>query len=159
MVLSDQGMEDKLAGLERELERLKAGLELLGATPCSSCGNFYRHSDPGALFSASSGGVESVCYNCIPQWWAQRSPQLSAEDRQRDERLLRHWLVRHHQAVVIQQPEHLPKPETLKLHLVTGCEECDSSGKTDTGKRCHHCDGRGTVWVVIRQPELGLATG
>jgi hypothetical protein len=150
---SEQNVAERLASLERSLERLKAALGLLGATPCSWCGNFCRRSDPGALFNAVSG--EPVCYGCIPQWWLHQCPELSAEDRKKAERLLRRWLVSHHRAEVILQAEHLPKPERMTLNLVTGCEECDGSGKSDTGKRCHHCDGRGTVWVIVRAPEFG----
>jgi hypothetical protein len=144
----EKSPDDRLTNLERGLERMKAGLGLLGVTPCSWCGNFYRHSDPGALFSAVGG--ELVCYNCIPRWWSHRCPELGAEDRKKAERLLRRWLVSHHHAEVILQAEHMPKPEGLMLSMVTGCEECDGGGKTETGRRCHHCDGRGTVWVVVR---------
>jgi DnaJ-class molecular chaperone len=51
---------------------------------------------------------------------------------------------------VIRRPGDLPKPERLLMKLVTGCDQCDASGKTRTGGRCSHCDGRGTVWVVVR---------
>jgi DnaJ-class molecular chaperone len=40
------------------------------------------------------------------------------------------------------------------VKLVTGCEQCDATGKTYGGGRCHHCDGRGTVWVIVRAPEF-----
>jgi hypothetical protein len=158
LIVSDvpqQSMRERLASIERDLERVKAGLGLLGVTPCSWCANFYRHSDPGSLFRSLSNSAELVCYDCIPRWWLHRCPELGAEDRKKAERLLRRWLVSHHQAEVILQAEHLPKPERVMLNLVTGCEECDGGGKTETGRRCHHCDGRGTVWVVVRSPEFG----
>ena len=147
--------DERLSSLERELDHLKAGLGLLGVKPCSCCANYYRSSDPGALFH----GGELVCYNCIPQWWLQRSPKLSTDDRQQAERDLRRWLVSHHRAEVIGRAGDLPAPERLLMKLVTGCEQCNSSGKTDTGKRCSNCDGRGTVWLVVRDPDSRLRNG
>jgi len=138
-------------GLERSLERLKGGLGLLGVKPCSSCGVFYRSSDPAALFHCG----ELVCFNCIPQWWLQRSTELDTNDRQKAERELRQWLVSYHHADVIQRSKDLPKPEQLLMKLVTGCGQCGGSGKTGTGRRCSHCDGRGTVWVIIHAPGFG----
>ncbi|HYW45298.1 MAG TPA: hypothetical protein VE959_20720 [Bryobacteraceae bacterium] len=143
-------MVERLASLERALEQMKAGLGLLGVKPCSRCGIFYRRSDPGALFD----GGEPVCFDCVPQWWSQRSPQLSTKDRQKPESELRRWLVSHHHAEVIGRFADLPEPDKLLVKLVVGCEQCESSGKTYTGKRCPHCDGRGTVWVVVRRPEF-----
>ena len=140
----------KLASLEREQEHLKAGLGLLGIRPCTRCGVFYRRADAGALCDCG----ELVCYNCIPQWWQHRSPQLSAKGRQAVEREMRQWLVSHHNAQVIGKAEDLPKPDRLIMKLVTGCEQCDGIGKTSAGRPGHHCDGRGTVWVVIRAPEF-----
>lgn len=143
-------MDERLASIERGLEHLKAGLGVLGITPCSWCGIYYRRSDPGALFHCR----EFVCYNCVPQWWLDRSPELSADDRQRAERELRRWLVSHHHAEVIGKSGDLPEPDRLLMKLVTGCEQCDASGKTYAGGRCSHCDGRGTVWVVVRAPDF-----
>jgi hypothetical protein len=148
---SEKSVNERLAGVERGLEHLKAGVELLGVTPCSSCDAYFRRSDLGALFHYG----EFVCYDCVPQWWLRRCPELSADGRQKVERELRRWLVSHHHAEVIGRSGDLPKPERLLMKLVTGCEQCDASGKTYTGARCHHCDGRGTVWVVVRAPELG----
>jgi len=148
---SGKGLDQRLASLERDLEHLKNGLGLLGLKPCSWCRVFYRRSDPGALFHHG----EFVCYQCILPWWWHRSPELSANDRLKAERELRRWLVSHHHAEVILRPGNLPKPERLLLKLVTGCDECEGSGKTKTGALCHHCEGRGTVWVVIRAPDIG----
>jgi hypothetical protein len=147
----EKALDDRLASLERELDHLKAGLGLLGVKPCSWCGIYHRISDSGALFTCG----ELACFNCLPQWWLHRSPGLSGTDRQVAERELRRWLVTHHNAEVIGRLEDLPQPERLRLKLVTGCELCDESGKTYTGHRCHHCDGRGTVWVVVRAPDSG----
>ena len=46
---AEEGVDEKLARVERGLEHLKAGLGLLGVKPCSWCGIYYRRSDPGAL--------------------------------------------------------------------------------------------------------------
>jgi hypothetical protein len=146
----EKGVEERLASLKRDLEHLKAGVGLLGITPCSWCNVFYRRSDPGALFHCG----EFVCYDCVPQWWLRRCPELSGDDRQRTERELRRWLVNHHHAEVIGRSGDLPRPEPLLLKLVTGCEQCEASGKTYAGGRCPHCDGRGTVWIVVRAPEF-----
>ena len=143
-------LDERLASLERELKHLKAGLGLLGVRPCSWCGVFYRRTDAGTLCDCG----ELVCYGCIPQWWQHRSPELSAKGRQTVERELRRWLIGHHNAEVIGKAADLPGPDRLMMKLVTGCEQCEGSGKTSAGGRCHHCDGRGTVWVVIRAPEI-----
>jgi len=147
----EKGLEERLANLERGLEHLKAGLGLLGVKPCSWCGIYYRRSDPGALFDCG----ELVCFDCVPRWWSHRSPELSANDREKAERELRRWLVSHHHAEVIRRPKDLPKPERLLVKLVTGCEQCNATGKTYAGGLCHHCDGRATVWVVVRAPDFG----
>jgi hypothetical protein len=144
-------LDERLARLERGLEHLKAGLGLLGVKPCSWCGIYYRRSDPGALFDCG----ELICFDCVTTWWSHRSPELSANDREKAERELRRWLVSHHHAEVIRRPGDLPKPERLAVKLVTGCEQCEASGKTYMGGRCSHCDGRGTVWVVVRAPDFG----
>jgi len=145
----EKGLDERLASLERSLEHLRAGLGLLGVKPCSSCGIFYRSSDPGALFDCG----QLVCYDCVPRWWLHRCPELSIEDRQTAESGLRRWLVTHHHAEVIGRLGALPKPERLLMKLVTGCEQCNASGNTYTGGRCSHCDGRGAVWVVVRAPD------
>ncbi len=145
-----KGLEQRLASLEQALKQLSDGLGLLGVKPCSQCGVFYRRSDPGALFHSG----DFVCFKCISHWWSHRCPELSGDDRGTAERELRQWLMSHHHAEVILRPEKLPEPEKLLIKLVTACEDCDGSGKTPSGGRCHHCDGRGTVWVVIRAPDF-----
>jgi len=147
----ERGLDERLASIERSLEHLKAGLGLLGVKPCSWCGKYYRRSDPGALFDVG----HLVCYGCVPRWWGHRCPELSVNDRQTIERELRRWLVSHHHAEVIGQTHELPRPERLSVKLVTGCEQCQGTGKTYRGARCHQCDGRGTVWVVVHAPGFG----
>jgi hypothetical protein len=146
---SDKGLREKLESLERSLQQLKDGLGLLGLKPCSSCGVLHRRSDASALFHCD----DFVCFKCIPLWWQQRSPQLAAHERQRAERELSQWLVSHHHAELILRPGNLP--EHFRMKLVTGCEDCDGNGKSPSGKLCRRCDGRGTVWVVIRVPDFG----
>jgi hypothetical protein len=148
----EKSLDERLASLERGLEHLKTGLGLLGLVPCSQCGVFYRRADKGALFHCD----EFVCAKCVPLWWLHRSPELNATDRQKAERELRRWLVSYHHAEMIFRPANLP--EHFLMKLVTGCEECDGSGKNRTGGRCHRCDGRGTVWVVVRAPDFAPAS-
>jgi len=148
---SEKRFDERLASLERGLKHLQDGLGLLGVKPCTWCGVYYRRSEPGALFHCG----ELVCFNCIPQWWSHLCPELNVADRQRVERELRRWLVSHHHADVIRRPADLPKPEQLLMKLVTGCDQCDASGKTPAGGRCHNCDGQGTVWVIVRAPDFG----
>ena len=152
--MSDQSqktIEERLASLELGLEHLKSGLGLLAVKPCAWCGNFRRRSDPGALFECR----EFVCFNCIQLWWLHRSPELPTAERHTTERELRRWLVTHHHAEVILHPGKMPQPEQLVLKLITGCEQCDGSGKTRSGGPCGRCDGRGTVWVVVRASNFG----
>jgi hypothetical protein len=149
MNAAPQNIDERLASIEHELEHLKAGLGLLGITPCSWCGAYYRRSDPGALLKCG----DVVCYRCLPSWWEQRCPTLSVGERQKTEMELNRWLVSHHGAEVIGMAEHLPEPERLSLKLVTGCEECNGTGKNYSGKRCHYCDGRGSVWVIVRRSD------
>src|SRR5208282_3369837 len=78
----EKSLDERLAIVEIGLDHLKAGLGLLGVKPCNWCGIFYQSSDPGALFH----GAELACYNCISQWWLERSPKLSIDDRQKAER-------------------------------------------------------------------------
>lgn len=146
---AENGRYEMLASLEREMERLKDGLGLLGVKPCSCCGVYYGRSDPGALFNCG----ELVCYACVARWWSQRCPQLSVKERQTTESGLRRWLVTHHHAKVVAKSRDLPKPERLVMKLVTGCEQCSASGKSYSGAPCSYCDGRGSVWVVVRVPE------
>jgi len=143
---SNESLEERLTRIERELEHQKTGLAALGVKPCSRCDIFYLRSNPGALFNCG----ELVCFNCIQQWWLDRSPNLSPDDRTKAESALCRWLLNHHQAELILRLDDLPSPEQLRIKLVVGCETCNSEGKIFSGKKCTQCDGRGTVWVVVR---------
>jgi len=148
---SKESLEERLTRIERELEHQKTGLALLGVKPCSRCDIFYQRSNPGTLFNCG----ELVCFKCIQQWWIDRSPELSPNDRTKIESELCRWLLNHHQAELILRLDDLPNPEQLRIKLVVGCEACNSEGKTHSGKKCTQCDGRGTVWVVVRAPGFG----
>ena len=141
----NQALNDRLAALQSDLERLTTGVALLGIKPCSWCKKFFRNSDPGALFDA--GGT--VCYGCIPEWWLRQSSELSLKQRELIEYELKNWLVRCHHAEVIKAPEKLPKDPLAKLQIVVSCYECSATGNL-SGTRCRFCDGRGTVWIVVR---------
>lgn len=143
---STESVEERLARIERELEHQKTGLGALGVKPCCRCGIYYLRSNPGALFN----GGELVCFKCIQQWWLDRSPKLSPDERTKTESDLCRWLLNHHQAELILRIGDLPSPEQLRIKLVVACETCNGEGKTHSGKKCAQCDGRGTVWVVVR---------
>jgi hypothetical protein len=140
----DQPTTDALARIERELELLRQGLSLLDIKPCSQCRHF-RRTEPGAMFD--SGGA-FVCFGCVPEWWMQRSPELNLKDRESMEHKLVRWLLAHHHAHLVHQAEKLPPDQPQEFRLVTDCEECEGTGKFG-GNRCHYCNGRGTLWVVI----------
>ncbi len=143
---SSESLEERLARIERKLEHQKTALGLLGVKACSRCGIFYQRSNPGALFHFG----DFVCFNCIQQWWLERSPNFSPNERMKAESELCRWLLSSHQAELISRLDHLPSPEQLRIKLVLGCESCNGGGKSITGKKCSQCDGRGTVWVVVR---------
>ena len=139
-----QALTDRLAGLERELERLTTGIALLGIKPCVWCRKFFRNSDPGILFEAGP----TVCYGCIPEWWHHQSDELTTKQRETVEFELKNWLVRAHHAEVVKSPDKLSKDPVPKLQIVVSCYECGASGNLHD-ERCRFCDGRGTVWVVV----------
>jgi hypothetical protein len=144
------GLDARLAGVERTLEQMQAGLGLLGVRRCVRCGRFLRTTQPGALFDG--GGGEMVCFECLVPWWSARLGGLSDEDRRRTELAMTRWLVVNHGAEIMRRPEEIARLEPApRIKLVVGCEQCNSSGKDPSGGRpCGRCNGRGTVWVVLR---------
>jgi hypothetical protein len=142
----NQALHDRLAGVQQDLERLTSGLALLGIKPCGSCKKFFRTSEPGAVFESSV----VVCYGCIPDWWNQQSGEMNLKQRELLEYDLKNWLVRCHHAEVLKNPEKLPKDPPPKIQIAISCHECGASGNLD-GERCRFCEGRGTVWIVVRQ--------
>jgi hypothetical protein len=138
---------DALARLERELLRLKNGLELLGVKACCCCQNLFRATEPGNLFNAG----DLVCFACIRHWWPQRSQALAANDRELIEHKLVHWLLNHHGAKVV--PGHEKSADDSQgIRLVAACEECEGKGLW-AGTKCHFCGGSGAVCVVVPNPE------
>lgn len=136
--------DEALSRLERELANVKQGLALLGVQACVRCVKFFRISDPGSLFDAG----QMVCFNCIPQWWPERSPELSVADRETVERKLVHWLLNYHQAKAIKRSDEASAAGSQEFRIVACCEECSGTG-VFASSRCHFCGGRGTLWVVI----------
>jgi len=132
-----------------ELDRLKEGLRLLGLSQCGSCGKYFQLSEGKPLFDAG----QPVCYNCVGEWWRERSPALGIEERKAVEHKLLRWLVAHHGAKVIRQSDKMPPAAHIQLKIMVACEQCDGTGKAG-GKDCHSCEGRGSVWVVRLRPEV-----
>ena len=141
----NQVLHDRLAELTSHLERLTTGVSLLGIKPCVWCKKFFRSSDPGVLFEAGT----TVCYTCIPEWWQHQSGEVSLKQKEFIEYELKNWLVRCHHAEVFKSPEKLPKEPPPKLQMVISCYECGASGNLN-GENCRFCEGRGTVWAVVR---------
>jgi hypothetical protein len=120
----EKGLGERLASPEH----LKGGLGLLGVKSCSRCGIFYRRSDPGALFDCGGSALAVFHHGGCTE--VRNSVLMIGKKAERE---LRRWLVSHHHAEVIGWLGNLPKPERLLLKLVTGCEQCNASGKTHTG--------------------------
>ena len=139
---------DALERLERELWRVKSGLELLGVKACCCCQNLFRATEPGNLFDAG----DLVCFACIRHWWPERSPTLAAPDRELIEHKLVHWLLNHHGAKVVRDHEKLPADDSQGIRLVAACEECEGTG-VSAGAKCHFCGGRGALCLVVPNPE------
>jgi hypothetical protein len=140
---TDDRVVEMLARLERDLNDLVQGLNLLGAKRCSHCNRFYRSSDPRSLFIA---GGEQVCVKCIPQWWPARREQLSGPARQEMEANLAFWLRSFHNARSVKASR---KATAVKFELVVACLECRGTGKYMGGRRCRYCDGPGTIRVIV----------
>ena len=142
--------EETLARISQELQHLREGLRLLGLRPCSHCGRYFLSSDAGALLDAG----QLVCYICLHDWWQQRSPALSVQQRQTAEHKILRWLVAYHGAKVVNRPDKMPPAEEIEFKLVVACDECDGTGKNDAGGKCHNCGAQGSVWVVRLTPQL-----
>jgi hypothetical protein len=149
--MADQAQDETqemLVRLERELARLKGGLELLGVKACCWCQKLFRAFEPGSLFD----GGELVCYGCVRDWWPARSPTVAVAERDTIEHKLVHWLLKYHGAKVIRDEEKLPPEDRHQGRLVAACEECEGKGVW-AGAKCHFCGGRGSLWLVIpKQP-------
>ncbi len=151
--MSDQPHEntqDALTRLERELARLKSGLELLGVRACTCCQNLFRATEPGNLFDAG----DLVCFACIRHWWPERSGKLASQDRQLIEHKLAHWLLNHHGAKVYYDHNKMPPEDQQELRLTAACEECEGKGVW-AGTKCRFCGGQGTLCLVIPKAQTG----
>ena len=142
--------EDTLAALERRLAHVEMALGEVGLRACGYCGRYFRHSAPGALFELHG----AVCLDCIPEWLAQLSGDVTVPERRTIERQLLQWLVAHHQGTIVRESRKLPESDLTRLRLVVGCERCDGTG-TVSNSRCRYCDGRGTFWVVLLKDAVG----
>jgi len=145
----DPSVEKTLADYQMELDRLKNALGLLGVNACSRCKEFFRGTDPGALFDAG----ELVCYGCILEWWPQRSAQLSSKDHENVEGKLVFWLRDHHHAETFKDPAKLPESSLQELNIVANCLECHGTGKSLGQEHSRFCEDRGTVWVVVSRKQ------
>jgi hypothetical protein len=135
-----------MASLEQDLKAVMGALALLGIARCSQCKQFFRCSDPGALFDCGT----LVCYGCIPTWWSSQSSRLGIADRERVAGKLASWLRKNHGAKVMKEvPESQAIAAAWEFQLVTTCVECHGSGKLLEGERCRFCNGLGTVWIVV----------
>jgi hypothetical protein len=146
---SSEQLLETLAGIEKELCRLREALTLVGLRRCSQCGKFFLSSEPGALFE----GGEPVCLACVEGWWVERRQKLCVKERDVIERRLVNWLANHHNAKLVLQPA---PAEAGALQIIAGCVQCDGAGMV-AGRRCSSCEGRGTVWLVV--PNRGSGKG
>lgn len=132
--------------LQQDIDHLVRALELLGVKRCLRCRQFFRTSDPGALF----GSGEAVCYSCLPDWWAELSPQLGIAEREKLEAKLCAWLRKYHGAETLRGQDRM-RPSDVhesEFQLVVQCTECRGSGKLLEGERCRFCEGLGTVRIA-----------
>ncbi len=135
-----------LTQIEQDLKAVVEALALLGVARCSECKQFFRCSDPGALFD----GGTLICYGCIPLWWPVQSSRLSVVDREQVAAKLASWLRKYHQAKVVKEmPGSQASEAEPGFQMVSTCSECHGSGKLLEGERCRFCNGLKTVWIVV----------
>jgi hypothetical protein len=135
-----------LTRVEHDLNDLIGALALLGVKRCSQCRQFFRSSDPGALFDYG----QLVCFGCIPDWWSSASMRLGIGERERIEGKLSSWLRKLHRAEVIKiTPGNAPDTTNAEFQIAAKCLECAGSGKLMEGERCRFCNGLGTVRIVV----------
>ncbi len=137
-----------LAYISRELDHLRDGLKLLGVKQCSCCRKYFKSPDGRNLFNAG----DLVCYRCVVGWWQQRSPSITVEERKVIEHQLLRWLATYYEAKVIRRLNQLPAAKDIEVKIVVGCEQCDGTGQIGAA-RCQNCDGRGSEWVVVINPQ------
>src|SRR5450755_4458338 len=96
---AEASLFETLSHVEHDLNDVIAALALLGVKRCSQCKQFFRSSEPGALFENG----HTVCYKCIPEWWTESSQRLNVAERERLEGKLASWLRKHHNAEVVKE--------------------------------------------------------
>jgi len=139
---------ETLSHVEHDLNDIIAALALLGVKRCSQCRQFFRASEPGALFDQGNGKL--VCYECVPAWWPSLSAQLNVADREKIEGKLSAWLRKYHRAEVVKEtPGKVLDTSDAEFQIVAKCMECGGSGKLMEGERCRFCNGFGTVRIVV----------
>jgi hypothetical protein len=137
---------EAMVRFEHDLSDVISALALLGVKRCSQCKQFFRSSDPGALFENG----HTVCYKCIPEWWTESSQRLNVAERERLEGKLASWLRKHHNAEVVKEaPGKVFDVSNSEFQIVAKCVECGGTGKLMEGERCRFCNGFGTVRIVV----------
>jgi len=134
-----------LSGVERDLDALIGGLELLGVRRCAECGRFFRSPDTDSFLH----GGELVCLGCVPAWWASRSPEMNAAEKARLENKLALWLLRNNQAQVAGPPSKAPDAALCDIRLTAACADCGGTGTAATSVPCARCAGGGLISVVM----------
>jgi hypothetical protein len=131
--LSQAGRHDPAEGslfetvvrVEHDMNDLINAMALLGVKRCSQCKQFFRSSDPGALFDAG----QLVCFACLPEWWSSLSTRLGVTDRERTEAKLASWLRKYHRAEVVKEvPGKAATSTDAAFQIVVKCGECAGSG-------------------------------
>ena len=144
--VGENSLFETLARVQHDLDDLIGGLALLGIKRCSQCRQFFRSTDPGALFECG----QLICYACIPNWWTSYSMRVGAADRERTEAKLASWLRKHHRAEVVKETAgKAPDADHAAFQIVAKCLECAGSGKLLEGERCRFCNGFGTVRILV----------
>jgi len=143
---AERSLPETLKHIEQDLNDVVRALALLGVQRCRQCRQFFRSSEPGALFDYG----DLVCFACVPNWWPSISGQLRIAEREKLEGKLSSWLRKYHRAEVVKEERgklHDVRPEHFQI--VVRCGECLGSGKLLEGERCRFCNGLGTVRLVV----------
>ena len=138
------GTPASLSGVERDLDALIGGLELLGVRRCAGCGRFFRSPDADSFLH----GGELICLGCVPTWWASRSTEMNAAEKGRIENKLALWLLRNHQAQVAGPPSKTPDAALCDIRLTAVCTDCGGPGSAKDVP-CARCEGAGLISVVV----------
>lgn len=144
--LGENALFQSVSRVEHDVDDLIGALALLGVKRCSQCRQFFRSSEPGALFDCG----QIVCYKCIPDWWSSSSQRLGVTDRERTEGKLASWLRKYHSAEIVKETHgKAPDANNIEFQMTSKCLECSGSGKLMEGERCRFCNGAGTVRIVV----------